>query len=647
MPRPLTRPVAAPAVPAPLTLAGLLAAIDASAIPATSRRAVRSDVEAVLSQMVQHERKATSEEAEHILATEDVRPLLARAERFARTHFRRRGKLVGRDRNAGSRVKQAIRALAPSASVEARPGVRRDYAVAVDPSWRPLFAAEEHEQAWRGANYRRGVEIVATVLAERGYPRLADLPADPEVVHQWLLDAGVPRTSAGVYLSYVRRGVRFAVATGAAPADTLVWRHRIGRDRRGSRDWQQDPDATLKARFPVLHDEWMKWAAAAAAQDTPPRVIERKRFAMRWLAMALEQLDEAGALATLSRPKTGPLAVARVGAADLGLARVQIAEEAPASVGEYGYATDADATGTREVPLVNVVGEYMRQAHPARGRRGAAGEVSPGNLNALRDVWDVAAAMARPRIVGDGKNPDRIAAWGAADAVVREWLVPRVDATSSPGMACRNKGLLTDHLILSELAVYGLPWVTSVRLPALRDAVESLRERGAGERAILRATFAYEAGMIEWLVLAHATADPLRISNMANARVGTGHTDKTPCEIDLHALWTPEGMLAEVKGVTTPVQGAPLPLDLQPRGRAEAAQPRRAASGTGRQASSTSGGWRPTSARCGGRACSASRSGRGCPSRSPCARRWPSGAGRSTRPRSSRATRGAGWATTT
>jgi hypothetical protein len=154
-----------------LTLPALLDAVNASpVIAASSRRAVRSDVGAVLSQMVQHERRATPEEADAILATEDVRPLLARAAAFAHQHFRRRGQLTGGDRNAASRVRQAIRALAPADTVASRPGRARDHALAVDTSWRPLFGAVTTRRAWGEAYHRRSIELVATVLGRAGVP---------------------------------------------------------------------------------------------------------------------------------------------------------------------------------------------------------------------------------------------------------------------------------------------------------------------------------------------------------------------------------------------------------------------------------------------------------------------------------------------
>jgi hypothetical protein len=374
-------------------------------------------------------------------------------------------------------------------------------------------------------------------------------------VFGWLVAAGYPPDRAGILLSNVRHSVRNAVAAGTVPADTRVWARRVGHVRRGAGEWTRDPEATLAARFPTLHDELIRWLAHAASKDVPPSVVERKRKAVRWLGVALDTLDAAGDLATLGRFAPGDLPASQIGTADLGLARVHRAVTRALVRSSYGFRDASDQTSTQEVPLVEVVGEHLLAAHPARGRRQAAGEVSPSNLNALRDVWDVALVVGRPDVVGDGKNPHRVAAWAAADALVREWMKPRAVSTNAPGLSCRNKSLLTDNLVLSELVVYGLPWLTEVRLPALRDDVQHRVAAGQSPRQVAQARAAYAEALREWMVLAQATADPLRIANLAFGRVGTGHTDATPCEIEVQALWHDHGLLAEVKGVTTRYKG--------------------------------------------------------------------------------------------
>jgi hypothetical protein len=493
---------------------------------------VLSDTRRVVRELLMAERRIDEATARALLATEDLRGPLLRAEEFARVQALRAKREAGATRlrqgdlNRIGRVAKVVAIVAPKSVVQRS---RRPIEHVLPPAWRPVLESVSGTSVAAGAK-RRHIEVLITAFARHGILSPCQLPTDGDYLGSLVDAEGVfkPKTISTA-LSDLRSALKQCIAVGTLPPDTPVPGKRLGAKRaRGGKAWATDPDAKLRHELPLWAEDLEEYLIMS--KDKLGGMTHSRRLATYRLAVGLCEMRDDGLLPGVE--------LRTLQMQDLGTLQVSRPDGTVSSNISRAAARNGRRASTDTIPLVVALGEYLtrvvRRTKPGKG-------VPPIVYHDLSRVWGLCAALMRPD--PQASLEDRVL-WQSADELVRACLND-AEKSRPPEENERNKGLLAEHLSLPQTVVFGIPYYTLLELPAADAEVAA---HPAGSRGRSDATERRTRAMYEWLALSTKFADPLRIQQRAFGRVGR--------EIDVAASFdSSSGLLESITGVTSHFAG--------------------------------------------------------------------------------------------
>jgi len=541
-------------------------------LPAATIPGAVSDLRAALAQQVSGQLQLGSERqalamldpAGSVHTPVDVRELLSGSAAAAALRAAAAGHL--KPGNARRRVERLLEALVglPARAPQAR------HTAEPPAAWAPVISAvmtaAETSPTTRDATRWRNVATGVRTLAARGTVHgLVDpwaLPPDYDALCRTLASWGI--TTVAQYVWVLRQAgnavradasVLVALPSWTRESGGVATRARIAGEMpvfaQGLALWGKRAGLTM----PTTRDPASRTQTAHTALR--PATVARYEFQVRQWAHALLTLQARGFLPevtasalTIESPWT--VFVSHPGratvdpASDPDVIALNAASEPDAAVRDADMvASPLTCNPVTRAPLALVVAELAVDAGDIWPRAcRIERDLPPSTIQMLFALVSVAERVAIARQGDNGPLVRDLRATWAGEMRVLKGGLTRVNG-------CRKKPEdMLRMLTLPQLVCGVLPWFTLVQLrelrgTAVRTAAAAARE-GASAGSVTsaaRARKAFAEALQRWLVLASFTCDPVRGTNLSNARVGA--------EISLDATWNPDGSLHSVQRIAS------------------------------------------------------------------------------------------------
>jgi len=538
-------------------------AVEETIIPAATLRSALSDLEHALTAQLNAHRQLGSEPEARVLldppahlgrAPHDIRAFLPGSAIAA--HARAKRLKHERPDNAHRRIERLLGALAPwalSARVTRTPCPVLTEFHELAERVGGVHAASTKDQR-RIKNLQNGMRRFAQHAAAHGVLTVAELPTSAAAMIALLASWGLTATLRNQVMWNLRT-VRRLLATDRTVPQLPAWEQVTQGDEQQRR---------IEDRLPDLARDLETWASLTAMKVGDRAVGNRSRTAHQ----ALTAKSQYAYRASMRQWATALLELV-----DRGL--INIPDPAQLNVESLWLMT---AEGSAPRPLPGHAEALLAERRARRGRadnRATARVVRPLAL-AVIDLALDHGVLERAERDADGQWPKSAAQTAFRLWSITERVVLGTDGEEAPELLAlrqiwtahmpsmkdvlAKESVVKDHVrmlhmvSLPQVVCLILPWWTLHELPRLeRDAIRlrALAGRpGASFASARRAREAHEAfidGLNAYVALATFTAEPSRITNVTNARVGR--------EVLIEAEWSPAGDLMTLIGVGSTFPG--------------------------------------------------------------------------------------------
>lgn len=325
-------------------------------------------------------------------------------------------------------------------------------------------------------------------------------------------------------------------------------------------------DVLLQAITPEIARKFKLYAASAVGRREKRRLLSSKLnavariVAVLWgMRTVLERARFAAGCDNMPVPRT----IEDVHLLHLYLLEVPVAVESSGS--REGDSTDADELrrlGIAPVdevylPLMRVLIDAIAKEH--RTSPNTAARSDQPYQPSTKGILNAATRVLRVTSLNVEQYPQMLPASTLANRVHRELyrhVAARNESAVKAGTAratTKNKSNLVSVITLPHLVCIGLPWLAA-EVRRLEEAHSAVKTRVALSRsdpsnhpAVKDARDTWYTALESYVMLAVFTADPMRLSNLASARIGSGSHG----QIRMNVAFDAAGMPVRIKGVTS------------------------------------------------------------------------------------------------